>query len=220
MSDAQGENNSTPVSSSAPDNAPEPSAAPMTRAERIFVRISILQTVLAVAGMFTGAIALYAALNEADAVRKQQQAAVWPSVGVTQINYGSPGEERFVINVSNKGIGPARIIAAEVTVDGEPVSSWREVLRTFADGEPFAMSNYRIGGSVLAPGEEVTAVAVELKYSSDEILSGFRELASSGRANLKICYCSVFDDCWRLDALTETTEPVEQCPAPITDSQI
>jgi len=192
----------------------------MTRAERIFVRISVLQTFLAIAGMFTGAIALYAALNEADAVRKQQQAAVWPSIGVTQINYGSPGEERFVINVSNKGIGPARIITAEVTIDGEPVSSWREVLRQFSDGQPFAMSNFRIGGSVLAPGEEVTAVAVEQKYSSKEILSGFRELASSGRANLSICYCSVFDDCWRFDAVKESTEPIEQCPAPNPSSSI
>lgn len=192
----------------------------MTRAERIFVRINVMQTILAVAGMFTGAVALYAALNEADAVRKQQQAVVWPYVGVTQINYGSAGEERFVINVSNKGIGPARIIAAEVTVDGEPVSSWREVLRPFAGGEPFAMSNYRIGGSVLAPGEEVTAVAVELKYSSEEILSGFRELASSDRANLRICYCSVFDDCWQYDTLNESAEPVKQCSAQNPNSSI
>lgn len=48
------------------------------RMERLALRISVVQTALAVMGFFIGSIALYAALNEADAVRKQQQASVWP----------------------------------------------------------------------------------------------------------------------------------------------
>ena len=58
----------------------EPKTTQLTHAERIFVRVALLQTALAVIGIFTGAVALYAALTEADASRKQLQASVWPYV--------------------------------------------------------------------------------------------------------------------------------------------
>lgn len=51
-------------------------AEELTKSERTFVRIALLQTVLAVAGIVTGAIALYAGPTEADAARKQLEASV------------------------------------------------------------------------------------------------------------------------------------------------
>ena len=48
----------------------------LSRIERMTLRMSVIQTVLAVTGFCVALIALYAALNEADAVRKQQQASV------------------------------------------------------------------------------------------------------------------------------------------------
>ena len=75
---------------------------PLTKAKQIPVKISILQTILAVIALFTGAVALWAALDESDAVRKQQQAAVWPhlQLSVASINYPREESLTFSIKVS------------------------------------------------------------------------------------------------------------------------
>ena len=192
----------------------------LTRAERIFVRISILQTILAVAGMFTGAVALYAALSEADAVRKQQQASVWPYIGVTDANIGIEGQERFEIIVSNKGIGPARIRSVAAEIDGEEVTSWYDVVEGLAEGAEYGISNFPLSREVLASNESVRAMSIEVRYAPRKLVIAFRDLIRSGRANMTLCYCSVFDDCWSLDALNNTTVETDGCPEQNPESNI
>ncbi|WDI32869.1 hypothetical protein PUV54_06620 [Hyphococcus flavus] len=205
------------------DQTPQP-ASPleerMTRAERIFVRINIVQTILAVAGVFTGAVALYAALNESAAVRRQTESAVWPHIRVSDMNFGVPGEERFQLAVSNRGIGPARIKSVKVTVDGEVQTNWYDIVGMVAEEEQFGISNIPIVGMVLSPDEDITAVSVGVPFASKETTEAFRDLVRSGRANMQICYCSVFDECWNLDALTNVTAPVAACPEQNPESRI
>lgn len=192
----------------------------LTRAERIFVRISVVQTVIAVIGFFVGAVALYAALNEADAVRKQQQASVWPHIRVMDINYGAPGEERFDIVVSNKGIGPARIEAVKVSIGGVEQTSWYEIIRSLPGGASAGISSYRLADATLSPEEDLVAVSVAAKYSSVELVNAFRDLVRGGEAAMSICYCSVFDDCWQIDAGERRPASVKVCPAQNPQSQI
>ncbi len=216
---AQTEDQNSPA-----DGPPDPKDSTqgpgLTRAERIFVRISVLQTILAVVGMFTGAVALYAALNEADAVRKQQQASVWPHIRVSDMNFGVPGEERFQLTVSNRGIGPAQIRSVEATIDGAVQTSWYDIVKMTAEKEQFGISNAPVAGIVLAPNEDITAVSVEVPSASKKTVEAFRDLIRSGRANMKVCYCSVFDECWILDALASETSPIAACPLQNPESNI
>jgi hypothetical protein len=192
----------------------------MTRAERIFVRISIVQTILAVTGFLVGVIALFAALNEADAVRKQQMASVWPHITVRDINYGEIEGERFEVVVGNRGIGPARVVSAEVLLDGASVESWIKFVEPLSDGQQFSISNFRVSGSVLAPKEDVIAFAINEEYAPKAMIEAVREVVWSRRVNILICYCSVFDDCWRLNAMAEETTAVDKCPAPDAANRI
>ena len=93
----------------------------LSRSDRIALRISVAQTALAVVGFLVGLIALYAALNEADAVRKQQQASVWPYLDLAVSNNNVIDNEFTTIAVANKGIGPARIRSIEVQFDDATV---------------------------------------------------------------------------------------------------
>jgi len=195
-------------------------AEKLSRAEKIALRVSVIQTVLAVTGFFIGVIALYAALNEADAVRKQLQASVWPHLRVTDMNRGVPGEERFDIIVSNRGIGPAVVKSVAVTVDGEEMNSWFEVVGSIAGDRQVGISNNVLGGAVIAANEDIIAVSLEAKYSTAEATVAFRDLTRSGRANLRICYCSVFDDCWTHDAYAGETIETKSCPDQNPDSTI
>jgi len=195
-----------------PDN--DERVSRLERTEKIALRISLAQTALAVVGFFVGLIALYAALNEADAVRKQQQASVWPHIRIRDMNVGLSGEERFDVIVGNRGIGPAIIKNVTAVVDGEAMYNWYDIVTLATEQNARGISHEPIIGAVIAPNEDITLVSVVAKYSSKEEVFAFRDLVRSGRANLVICYCSVFDDCRRVDARANQTIEQNSCAAP------
>ncbi|MCB2096883.1 MAG: hypothetical protein KDE05_04560 [Parvularculaceae bacterium] len=211
-----------PVEGGAPSPARSESErlARLERTEQIALRISVAQTVLAIIGFFVGVIALYAAMNEADAVRKQQQASVWPHIRVRDLNIGVVGQERFDIIVGNRGIGPAVVKYVQVVIDGEEQTNWYDVIKPLAGDERIGISHEPILGAVISPNEDITVVSVESKYASPEIVAGFRDLVRSERSNLIICYCSVFDDCWRVNVRANEKAGVDTCPAPHPESQL
>lgn len=188
----------------------------MTRAERIFVRISILQTIIAVLGVFTGAVALYAALNESDAVRKQLEASVWPMVQIGVSDWDvAQGKQVFKLEARNVGVGPARIVGFKVLLDGAPLSDWDSVIAAISGTTDTLVIKSYFTGRVISPGETVPLVSVGPEFAP-RIVS--RLNAASGRRDLgwELCYCSVFDACWMSSSERQRTRatprPVDQCP--------
>jgi len=185
----------------------------LSKSERIFVRIALLQTLLAVIGIVTGSIALYAALTEADASRKQQEAAVWPMLQMAITDYDTENQEAiFNISARNAGIGPARIAAFRVTVDGVAQSDWDETFMTLAGSSENVLRSYFIG-RVISADEEV-----DLVLARGEVARAALKKIYDGEARLEwdVCYCSVFDKCWMSSNKGSTwlkpATPVEQCP--------
>ena len=187
--------------------------APLTRSERVNLRISVAQTVLAVVGILMGSIALYAALSEADAVRKQQQASVWPHLQAGRYYYGKVDEERVEFQAKNSGIGPARVRYIDVTVDGEPMNDWFDVIKAVQGGARVGISNDSIGQSVISAGENVTMLSLDRQYSNIETVEAVRDAFDDNSIVVDICYCSVFDACWAYKS-SDVTEPeaVTTCP--------
>lgn len=185
----------------------------LTRSERIFVRIALLQTVLAVVGIVTGSIALYAGLTEADAARKQQQAAVWPMLQMAINDYDvGAGEPVFRIMARNAGIGPARISGFRVTVGGRAQSDWNQTLDTLAGSHEGVLRSY-FSGRVLSAGEEVEVVLARGDVARAALAKAY---AAPTRLAWEVCYCSVFDECWLSNSggqsWLKAAAPVAACP--------
>ncbi|WP_293613245.1 hypothetical protein [Ponticaulis sp.] len=180
---------------------------PMTKAERIFVRLSILQTILAVAGIFTGVVALYAALSEADAVRKQQAAAVLPVIVVARSQTISEDEGFFEWNAFNWGIGPGRVQALRMLHNGEPVRDWDHLLERIGLPE----TNYehsQITGRTYTASNEPDMV---FRTRNRELAVAMLE--ASRNTEMDLCYCSVFETCWMMPrSFTDAPPRVEICP--------
>ncbi len=175
---------------------------------KLFARIAILQTVLAVIAVFISVVALYAALTEADSVRKQQAASVWPYVAVYYtINLPSNEGRPFLqVGLSNDGIGPARIEGARITLDGTAYDTWADLFGRLA---PDTFSKYRTSAfsrRVIPAGQSVVFLNMA---DPDEITA----LAGAfDRLDARICYCSVFDDCWTASLQDRSRpEPVARC---------
>jgi hypothetical protein len=198
---------------------------PLTSAERIFVRISVLQTALAVIGIFTGSVALYATLNESDAVRKQLDASVWPNVETGSELWTKEAVARreefhgtegplFRFTALNSGIGPARIASVQITVDGKPQQRWAQVIEALTGLSQTTFGSNTLGGRVIRAGETIypmTLMGEPAQLFLDK-LSGPSD--PNHRIVTQICYCSVFDQCWitSSDSVRSGPEHVEKCP--------
>lgn len=198
-----------------PAEAPQknPADAPaMSRTEKLFVRVSVWQTVLSVAGVFIGVVALYAALTESEAARKQTAATVWPYLQLEISDYANETGAGFSIAFSNAGVGPARVRAMELRLAGAPVRDWEAAVASLVAQDapvPDFGRNFIIG-RVLTPGESVTL----LQTHDRALVAAFRAAVASPDTGLRFCYCSIFDDCWLRDSRDEAADPrrVEACP--------
>ena len=195
--------------------------------------VMLLQALATLATLIIASLALYAALDEADAVRKQQIALVWPRVVIDR-SYSTTREGTKVsFHVTNKGIGPALVDGLRLELDDVPVQNWWAASRALAGLKPEDMPLYgshrTIDGQVLAPGEdkglfelssaklenlpdEEEEVRAKMKALYPSLIETLIEAFDSGRLRLELCYCSVFDDCWVVQSGKRSPEAVSACP--------
>ncbi len=189
-----------------------PSAGTIAGIERTFLRLTFWQTILSLAGVFTGAVALYAALNESQAVRQQTAASVWPYVQLTIFDTSDGETASFALSLANVGVGPARMQGALVTHNGRAVADWQSVTdEILSDGATLGIDYGKsaVSRRVLAPGESVIAFQTHHK----ELALGMQAAAHSGALKVTYCYCSIFDDCW----IKSSASPGEDQPNQATD---
>lgn len=182
--------------------------------ERVFLRLTFWQTLLSLAGVFTGGVALYAALGESQAVRQQTAATVWPYVQVTIRDSVRDEQAEFLLEVANAGVGPAKMRDMQLLIDGVVYRNWRAVLASFHDADTVQSVRYGrsdVTGRVLAPGDAL----VSFRTNDRLTVEAMQSAVYGGRVSLRYCYCSIFDDCWaaEISALGgPDPAPVDQCP--------
>jgi len=191
------------------DTAP-PSAADISATERAFVRLTFWQTVLSLVGVFIAVVALYAALAESDAARKQTAAAVWPFVQLTIHDHLSGGHAEFRISLTNAGVGPARMRSMRVLLTGEPLRDWHHAMQRLGEAGTHRLGQSFVSRRVLIPGETIDMVTTTDRVLVEKFLGA---LAQPGNS-ITYCYCSIFDACWVVDSEKDlqTPSPVEACP--------
>lgn len=182
----------------------------LAHTERIFLRLTFWQTVLSVAGVFIAVVALYAALTESAAVRQQTAAAVWPFVQFSIQDSDTGEAAEIVITFTNTGVGPARMRAMKLVMNGKPVSDWADAVARQDGKITDRVSRNFVANRVLSPDEKVDA------FSTHDPALARKLLASIARPDTYVafCYCSIFDECWLADSRKDLQNPetVEACP--------
>lgn len=164
-----------------PERAPPPQRRPGRRH-----RWDAAGTVIA---SLVGLLALLVSGYTAYVERQQVRAEVWPYLYVA---YQDPQRQ---LTVFNKGVGPAIVRSATVTVDGKPEPDWDHVFADLGlDRQRSGFQQSTLVGSVLSPGE-----ALDLMILPDE--PQYREFRKAMDAHvlLDICYCSSLGDCWKFE---------------------
>ena len=182
----------------------------LSRVEQMTLRMSVIQTVLAVTGFCVAIIALYAALNEADAVRKQQQASVWPHVELRQ-SFRNLRAERLELSLRNSGIGPAKIGSIEFFLGGEALSNWEQAIQLVTETESNTFSYESVSGRVIRPDQDIVILSLLAEEMPIVAIAQVQAALDSGHLTSRVCYCSVFDECWVLESDSRSPVPVREC---------
>ena len=189
------------------DSAP---LAGLSGTERMFVRLTLWQTVLSVAGVIVAIVALYAALSESAAVRHQTAAAVWPFVQFSVEDYDSANEASFTMLFTNAGVGPAKMAGLRIVINGQAVSDWKHAV-TQLDGNPDAeVSRSFLSNRVLRPDETITLLSTR----DADLARRLQAAIADPENSISFCYCSIFDTCWLADSRKDLQNPevIQACP--------
>lgn len=173
---------------------------------------------------------LWVAIGSEQANRQMVAASSWPFIEVGSSSVDAAGKPVLTFSVYNTGVGPAKIRSFEVFYKGKPIRGAEELVRaccnpkfkrgTAADG-PATADDYFITGGVpglvVRAGETRNFITFGLSPRSQPTWTALDRVRNRDIA-YRVCYCSVFDECWRNTARpgAEQLDPVrvDTCPVP------
>ena len=170
---------------------------------------------LPIAALFVSLISIYIAWHHGkvmqELVHQNEKLVEANSLPYLQI-YGSNGRGQASFTAVNEGIGPAKIETAEVSVDGHPIRDLDELMQACCGGAGAEnISSSTLLGRMVRPGDTVAFVAIS---GDPDKAATFDRGRQAKRIVTRLCYCSVFDDCWIADSRDPTPDPINQC-APV-----
>jgi hypothetical protein len=160
---------------------------------------------MSVCAIIAAIAAVLVAAYETRINRQYQRISVWPRI--QQSNSLTAGEP-YLRTVHNVGVGPALIRSVEISVDGVLCRNWGEVIKAMI-GKPVPGIVYTTfhAGAVVLPDKPVTV----LQLPPGEDARKFWEEAQGRRLSIRICYSSLFDECWLSDSFEDHPQPIAQC---------
>lgn len=163
------------------------------------------ELLVAVLAVVIGVCTMFVYIYQAQIMSKQTHAGSWPYLEV--IYSDSPG--KFSILIKNKGVGPALVKKALVRLDKVSYPDSRKNLDSVAfllTGSRQILNGYTsVNSRVISPLEEINFVEVSDTASIRLLLNSFRQ----HEVQIEICYCSIFDDCWK--TIAGRVEACESC---------
>jgi hypothetical protein len=189
----------------------------------------LLDIVTSVCALVISFVSIFMAYDNGRDMQRLVHANSWPVLQLGSGNAGDkPGHRVLGFKVRNAGIGPARIHRFDLLVDGKPVrdeylirglvqasspEAWKAArAKTTEDREALGSNWSRpISRTFLAPGEEAVAFGWPATEINEPLWRLVDEARQAGRITTRVCYCSVFDECWVADGKAFPPAPVDRC---------
>ena len=200
---------------------PENAAATSSKgpSKSLLKRIDIGLTT-AVAAVFISLLALVVAKKEIDLAVKAQKASILP---IIDIDFGYTGKledqkvnKYFEIILSNVGAGIAHIQTVAITQNDKKLTDYT----AFEDSimtrrmRSWARLTEKSAAGYLRAGESITPVSYKMGAAESDLSAYLRGQWGEPMdgVNVEVCYCSVFEDCWKVNYLDrKVPQAVKSC---------
>jgi hypothetical protein len=190
----------------------------------------LFDLVISGCALLISAISIFMAYHTGQTMEKLVHANSWPFLELGSSNR-LEGRKVVAFEIENAGIGPARIHDFDFLVDGKTVDknnrSWS--LSTMLEAccaKELAVDLAKVKGNwaavrgddftstilhtFLAPGKKAMPLAWPETEVNATLWEAFNQ-ARFGRITMRVCYCSVFDECWIAEIGKFPPKPVDSC---------
>jgi hypothetical protein len=149
----------------------------------------------------------------ADANAKLVEANSWPFVGYAT---GHLDDGKVYVGLVNKGVGPAKIETIELKWKGVAYHNANDFLKACCGYKPDPQYLDLGAVEVLRAGDDKVLFGVIPSANNQDVRDRLDRARVSSAMNLNVCYCSVFDECWKADMvrLSLQRQHVERCEQP------
>jgi hypothetical protein len=156
--------------------------------------------------------------NMAAANARLVAANSWPFLAYGAGTNTIDGVLTIHMHVVNTGVGPAKIESAELVWKGVAYRRDQDFLKACCGFDPesglISTLNF-LPHEVLRAGERITFLGFQQPAGAG-VFAALQRAMVSRDLQLHICYCSIFDECWKSDLTTHglKPKPVESCVEP------
>jgi hypothetical protein len=194
------------------DSAPDRGPAWTDRFIKYLPMLAIGHMLITVPTLVISLALAYATFVQADATRKIQISETWPYISYGTSNISDDGRDEISFNLTNNGVGPARLMQLELLYRGKPMPSPRAFLRTCCAGDQrMSFMSSPVDG-VLRPGQTASFIRLPKRADNEAIWEKLEQ--ERWEVVVRSCFCSIFGDCWVFDSRRkQDATPVESCPA-------
>ena len=173
---------------------------------------------VAFSALFVSVVSLVVAMRMADANARMVSASSWPFLSYGPGTDSASGVRKIHMKVSNTGVGPAKIEAVELRWKGVAYPSNEEFLRACCGLDPKSKTtpdSDLLPNEVLPAGGRIEFLGLS-EPANPAVFAALQQAMQSRDLQLNVCYCSIFDECWKSDltTLSLTPEPVKACTQP------
>ena len=182
-----------------------------------------LDLMLGVSAAVVSLVSLWLALHSAHSMEKLVAANSYPYVETGRSNRTlerDPETGKFpqVIDyvLINNGVGPARIEWVQLDFKGKAMANLAELLDACCRQPRYDTVglNHRgvVSGSLIPQGRELHTFTWDTPRDANPAFEALH--AQMNDIRVSVCYCSVFDECYKRTWASSKPEPVEQCTRP------
>jgi len=183
------------------------------------------ESVLAIGAVIIAAVSLWVGFDSERTNRELVASASWPFVGFYSTSAQNSTSSVRSFELINQGIGPAKLESFELFWKGRAQSSPWQLLHTCCapDKSEALLHDQDLGtssdeGIVLRAGEKLSIMTYTRTAGNAAIWDAL-ESRFVGNLSVRYCYCSVFNECWLINARfgeqRDLNPPrVRACPEP------
>jgi hypothetical protein len=178
---------------------------------------------LALSAFFISLISLTVAIHHGRTMDKLVASNSYPNIDIEHSNQEDLNDglgQRPVLNMEliNTGIGPARIRSVEVSFAGKPVGNFLALLAACCTGpaeaslpKTYVYFSGDLRGQMLPAGKSRRLFSWP-EAPNDPRWARLKALPT--KIDVRVCYCSVFDECYVHDSRRTEPERIQSCPVP------
>ena len=188
-----------------------------------------LDMTVAFSALFLSVVSLAVAILHGRTMEKMAEANArlvaansWPFLSYSAGTATIDGVPRVHMSVFNTGVGPAKIESAELVWKGVAYNGNDDFLKACCGLDRASGAGYGAGydsdlllNEVLRAGGQIKFLGLS-KSANPTVFAVLQQAMISRDLQLRVCYCSIFDDCWESDltTLSLNPKPVQACVQP------